>query len=80
MLNETRLRDSVAETSGLVVRLGCFRNESYVIICCVVLSLLVVVVVVVVIVVVIVVDLKSGREASIYTLTPGILEASTRFY
>jgi hypothetical protein len=67
LLNETRLRDSVAETSGLVVGLDCFSlNESYII-----LSSLVVVVVV---------YLKSGREASIYTLTPGILEASTRFY
>jgi hypothetical protein len=39
MLNETRLTDSVAETSGLVIGLDCFSlNESYVVLCYIVLS------------------------------------------
>jgi hypothetical protein len=59
------------------VILDCFSlNESYVMLCydlcCMSCCLLFVMVVVF--------YLKSGREASIYTLTPGILEASTRFY
>jgi hypothetical protein len=37
-------------------------------------------IVVLLLVVVVIIYLKSGREASIYTLTPGILEASTRFH
>jgi hypothetical protein len=53
------------------VVLDCFSlNESCVVLCCVMICYVLLLVVI---------YLKSGREASIYTLTPGILEASTRF-